>query len=104
MSDKELYKIVNGFTKGLLGKRSSESMCFVVTWTLNSFLTCCGIKSKLVEGEIKLKNGYIANHFWIELEDGKVIDPTADQFNSLSEHQMPNIFIGKKPKWYKIIK
>jgi len=39
------------------------------------------------------------NHYWLELPDGQVLDPTADQFNDEDgfEHlrPLPPVYIGK---------
>lgn len=42
------------------------------------------------------------SHFWITLKDGRIVDPTASQFNKMGNEDMPNVYIGDKPSWYKI--
>jgi hypothetical protein len=41
--------------------------------------------------------GYEREHFWLEMDDGTVIDPTADQFPGLD---LPPVYIGKLPTMY----
>lgn len=89
MKDAEIIKAVKGFVKGLLDGKSTVDMCYMVCSPLSAFLNGCGVENTLTEGEV---NGY--HHFWITLSDGRVIDPTADQFGLL------NIYL-KKPTYYK---
>jgi len=103
MTDTEIKKIASGFTKGLLGKRKSNSMCLAVTAPLQGYLSFCGLETELIEGEIKV--GKITwNHFWLKLPDGRILDPTANQFKTPDGKDMPKLYLGKKPDWYKLIK
>ena len=52
ITDKELIKITTQFTKGILGKRKSEGMCFAVCAPLQGYLSICKIETELIEGEI----------------------------------------------------
>lgn len=104
MSDKELLKIVSEFTKGILGKRSSKSMCFAVCCPLQGFLSLIQIYCKLQEGYIEIGATEIYAHYWLKLPSGKIIDPTADQFNELCLIKNPRIYIGDKPEHYIEIK
>jgi hypothetical protein len=100
MTQKQLLKIVTGFTNGILGKdRNPDSMCFAVCAPLQSYLSLCGIQSELIEGEIHDKEDTY-NHFWIKTKDGNIIDPTASQFNQFTGKDMPMIYVGPKPDWY----
>jgi len=99
MTDKEIIRLTREFKKGLMGKRNTKSMCFVVTFPLQGYLSFCGLKTKLVEGEIKTNEG-IWNHYWLKLPDGRILDPTADQFNN----NLSEIYLGNKSNYYRIIK
>jgi len=57
-----------------------------------------GAQNKLVEGEILYYKRNL-QHFWIELSDGRIVDPTADQFND-EGYEMPQIYLGIKPRRY----
>lgn len=91
MIDAEIRKIAKGFVKGLLDGRSTVDMCYMVCSPLAAYLSFCKVDCTLTEGEV---NGY--HHFWITLADGKIIDPTADQFSFL------NIWVRKQPSYYKM--
>lgn len=90
MTDKQLIKYVTGFKKGILGKRQSHMMCFAVCAPLVPLLNMGGIDAKLVEGSFK-----DCNHFWIALPDGRVLDPTADQFNNRCSTSFPPVYLGE---------
>ena len=94
MIDKEIIRIAKEFTKGILDGGSTADMCFIVCAPLVSYLSVCGIDGELTEGEL---NG-VYHHFWVTLPDGKIIDPTADQFGLL------NIWVRKQPSYYKAYK
>jgi len=72
------------------------NMCYMVCAPLQSFLEQEGKRTELIEGEV-----YGRYHFWLRLPDGRIIDPTADQFFSSEGAIMPKIYIGKQPLWYK---
>lgn len=102
---KELLRIVTSFRKGILGRKSPLKMCYVVCAPLSSYLKLGGYENELTEGEIRLNGqnkGLIIGHYWITLKDGRIIDPTASQFNKMGNEDMPLIYFGKKPKWYKL--
>ncbi len=103
MTDKELLKVVTGFRKGILGKRKPLKMCYAVCWPLCSYLSICKVPTKLTEGEIKLAShneGITIGHYWLTLKDGRIIDPTASQFNGMGYDDMPEVFLGTKPDYY----
>ena len=101
MTDKELYRLVAGFTKGFLGKENSESKCFMICWPLQTYLSFCGVKTELISGEVS-SDKHLWGHYWLKLMDGRIIDPTCDQFNIDGGVKMPKIFIGEKPDYYRI--
>jgi len=80
MTDKELIRTCKLFTKGILDGKPTTDMCYVVCSPLVAYLSCCGVESTLTEGELQGKY----HHFWITLKDGRIIDPTADQFGLLN--------------------
>lgn len=91
MTDRELINAAKEFAKGVLNGRPTTDMCYIVCSPLASYLSYCKIDCALTEGEL---NG-IYHHFWITLSDGRIIDPTADQFGLL------NIWVRKQPSYYK---
>lgn len=99
-SDKELKRFCLEFRDGILGSRSSESMCFALSGRLRSLLNSIyGVETELIEGIVKTCV-YVSNHFWLQLADGRILDPTADQFNDALKKKMPKIYLGEKPDWY----
>jgi hypothetical protein len=102
MKDKEIERIVRGFTKGLLDKDSNENMCFAVCSPLSTYLRMCGISNLLME--CTLEKGEDRYHHWIILlPDGRIIDPTASQFNKWVSKPLPDIYIGEKPGYYNLV-
>ena len=88
MDDRQLKRICSGFRSGLLKRREGDMMCAVVCYPLQGYLSMLG-QDALIE-EVDLKS---SNHVFLRLPDGRVLDPTADQFGG------PKVYIGE-PLWY----
>ena len=99
IKSKSLFTIALGFRRGLLGKGTSDDMCFIVCPPLQGYLSFLGYETELVEGYINDTN----HHFWLRLPDGRIIDPTADQFMTPAREPMPKVYIGPLPQWYRQI-
>jgi hypothetical protein len=96
-TDHELRKIVSEFREGILDGGDSAFMCIAVCSPLEGYLRHAhGIETHAVAGTIDLGE-YNMEHFWLEMDDGTVIDPTADQFKEL---RLPPVYIGARPKAY----
>ncbi len=95
ISDKELKKICMGFRRGIIGKKSSEDRCAEVSFALQGYLSWLGLETKVVEGDVNSIDQieFDCNHLWLELSDGRVIDLTADQFNT-GLREFPKVHIG----------
>ena len=102
-SDSELLWQVSEFRKGILGKRSPRNMCYAVCAALEGYLNFIGTDAWMVEGEVHLTPDppEVFQHFWLELPDGRILDPTASQFVAPDGSMMPQIYLGKKPSHYK---
>lgn len=85
MSDADLIEFATEFREGILGDRSSRDMCAAVSWPLAGLLCVFGVKCETVESDL----GY-CNHVWIKLAGGRVLDPTADQFDP----RYPPVYLG----------
>jgi len=85
MTDAGLIECATEFRAGILDGRSSEMMCAVVSWPLAGFLRFSGVECECVSGD--LSGG---NHVWIKLDDGRVLDATADQFGNF-----PPVYLGE---------
>jgi len=88
MSDDELKVYVREFREGILEGRKSDRMCFMICAPLTTLLCMEGVLVRMVEGEAK--DG--TQHYWMELPDGRVLDPTLDQFGE--EH--PDVYLGPR--------
>jgi hypothetical protein len=97
-----LRQIALDFRKGLLGDRTSASMCFIVCAPLQSYLAQLGIITGLLECYIRDKEGNGHHHYFLLLQDGNILDPTADQFTRPDDSPMPEVYIGELPAWYEI--
>lgn len=91
MTDVQLLKFTRSFRRGLLGNGSSAGCCAMVCHPLSTLLEMHGVKNKVIESDLG-----VMNHVWIQLEDGRALDPTADQF---WEHwgvtpKLPPVYLG----------
>lgn len=94
LNDDQLIEFAASFRKGILGRRrKSAMMCFAICAPLASLLSMYGVNAEIVEGEIDLGEGSTLNHFWLRLTDGRVLDPTADQFGDLFD--LPPVYLGE---------
>lgn len=98
-TDEEIRDIAKKFVKGLLSKKSTTDMCYLVCQPLQAYLYFLNVDCKLTEGEIKFA-GNEWHHFWITLADGRIIDPTANQFIKNSGIRMKNLYVREKPYYY----
>lgn len=81
MNDDDLITFVTGFREGLLEDRRSGGMCFAVCSPLSTLLRLHGVENEIVESRIA--------HWFLRLPDGRVLDPTADQFG------MEEVYLGE---------
>jgi len=99
ISKEQILKIAGDFTVGILGENTNTNMCFIACSSLQGYLRAiCGVDYELVDGFL-VKGDIKYHHCWLENLDGSILDPTASQFNHLFS-DMPDIYMGKKPKWY----
>jgi hypothetical protein len=98
----KLHGIALGFRRGILGKRSSDMMCYAICAPLQGYLRMIGHDTEIVKGRLKptKRVEWLIDHYWLKLPDGRILDPTADQFNAPDGGQMPKVYIGEKPEWY----
>jgi len=99
MNDEDLKKFAYEFRQGILEKKKSNSMCFVICAPLVSLINVYGV-------ECEISEGWVGNyhHYWIDLLDGRILDPTADQFKTPDGEDMPPVYLGEKPEWYEVEK
>lgn len=98
IEDKKILQIAKSFVKGF---GPIDKKCFIVSSSLQGYLSFFfKIKTKLVMGEIYLQEADW-DHYWLELANGKILDPTAGQFKEL---KLPKVYLGDLPKSYKKLK
>jgi len=90
------------FAKGILGGRSPVKMSLSVCLPLGVYLFRCGIFTFVIVGEVTTA-GKAVTHYWLQLEDKRIIDAVAGQFKNPNGENMPSVYIGKIPDWYKRI-
>ncbi len=97
----EIIEIATDFREGMLEGKSSTSMCWILSHPLAGFLSFCGIDcGSVVDGNVK-QGPLSLHHCWIDMRNGIILDPTADQFVSPETNEpMPPVYLGKKPFWY----
>ena len=94
MTDEQLLSFASSFRDGILGGEPSTMMCGAVSWPLAALLRHEGIDCETVESDLSEHLGLLhANHIWIKLADGRVLDPTADQFNRWG-YDYPPVYLG----------
>lgn len=94
MNDAQLIKFATSFRRGILGREASDYACFMVCAPLAPLLEMNGLNVQVRTGQIPLEGAGSINHYWIELEDGRVLDPTADQFNKWFGEGWPKVYLG----------
>lgn len=88
-TDAELLKIATDFRDGLIGRKNGAGYCFMVCAPLAGLLDNLGMGPVDLRESIVKINGGSTNHVWIRLPDGRVLDPTADQFDLVP------VYLGK---------
>ena len=95
MNDRELKRIALEFRKGILAGSPSDMMCFAICAPLESYLVVC---HEFVTHMEEVDFGCV-NHCWLRLEDGRILDPTADQFSGKTL-KLPKVYLGEVPEIY----
>lgn len=99
MTGTQLLSYVRTYRYGMLGRKRGSKYCYMVCYPLQSLLSLEGVETELIEGEVCYYRYWIG-HFWLRMTDGKIIDPTAEQF-ATETRKMPRVYIGPKPRWYR---
>lgn len=101
-TDKDILKFATSFRNGIVGRKKSKMRCYMVCAPLATLLCMNGVACRLIQGEVDYADTW-CNHFWIELADGRVLDPTADQFNGLGDlPSLPKVYLGPPSKIHAI--
>lgn len=100
VDDRRLLRIASGFRDGILSGRSPEDTCFMVCAPLQGYLATLGIQVELLEVNVPeriTQIGAPSNHYVLSLPDGRILDPTADQFPAMG---LPAVYLGPRPDAY----
>lgn len=103
LNDEDLLRFVQDFRAGLLDGKPPEDMCYVICHPLQCLLSASGVDTDLLEVMVPehiTQIGCKANHFVLRLTDGRILDPTADQF---PETGFPDVYLGPIPDFYEPI-
>lgn len=99
LNDADLKRVARGFRRGMLDGGNSSMMCRAVCLPLQGLLSVYGVELDLIECEVNC-GGYDMYHTCLRLEDGRILDPTSDQF----PFRMPQVYLGPLPKRYTFLK
>lgn len=93
MTDEELIATCKDFREGLLDGGSSYAMCAVVSYPLEGYLSFLGVGVR-AEKVTFANHPTCAGHVFLRLDDGRILDPTADQFG------LEPVYLGPFPDLY----
>lgn len=93
MTDTEILQYASEFRFAVIGDRNSARMCAAISAPLCAALVVLGVPSLVMESNL-----CDCNHVFIQLQDGRVLDPTADQFNWCSSSHLPGVYLGRGTK------
>lgn len=79
------------FRDAVLGRAPSERMCYVVSGPLCAAIVALGFGARLVKTKVARME-----HIFIRLDDGRVLDATADQFAHFAD--VGPIYLGEPVK------
>lgn len=95
--DRDLLRLARAAREQITLGGRSNGYCAVVCVPLATYLTRRGLPAVDVHGAVG-----DWQHTWIELGDGRILDPTADQFNRASARRMPPVYLGARPAHYEL--
>jgi hypothetical protein len=89
VTDKELIDYASEFRRAIIGDAPGAWWCAGISAPLHAVLTALGVAADIVKSDL----GHCA-HVFIRFPDGRVLDPTAEQFNWCSRVQLPAVYLG----------
>jgi len=89
MTDAELLQYASEFRFAVIGDETSSRMCAAISDPLCAALAVQGVPAQVMENVLE-----DCNHVFLQLPDGRVLDPTADQFNRGSSGPLPAVYLG----------
>jgi hypothetical protein len=119
LSRETLQQTVSEFCAEIQPECNSDDLCFLMCAALQPCLEMMGYPCFINQGNFSLSKDFVSrienderrtllqdqdctvNHYWIELNDGTLVDPTADQLSRLYNlPALPLYYVGEKPDWY----
>lgn len=88
-NDRELLRVARAARERITLGSAAQGWCIAVCVPLAVYLTRRGVPAIDVHGGVG-----DWQHVWIALADGRILDPTADQFNRPGATKMPQIYLG----------
>ena len=90
MTDLDLIEYASKFRRAIIGDASSAWWCAAISAPLCASLCAIGVPVQIVENDLG-----DCNHVFLRLADGRILDPTADQFNLFNKVVLPGVYLGK---------
>lgn len=94
-NDRELLRIARAARESITLGGKSSGYCVAICVSLVAYLTRRGVAATDIHGAVGEWQ-----HTWIALGDGRILDPTADQFNRPGAARMPPVYLGPIPAHY----
>jgi hypothetical protein len=101
MKDKDIVRFIVEFREGLVDGKPPDDACYTIYYAIQCMLSVMGVNTGMLEVTVPphlTKNGQEAQHFVLQLSDGRILDPTADQFPRTG---FPAVYLGPLPSAYK---
>lgn len=96
MDDAELISIAQSFRDEICTNGKADFHCFMVCAPLQGYLSALhGMRVEICETKAVKTDFGTCNHIWLRLNDGRVLDPTADQFNRPGRKRLPPVYLGR---------
>lgn len=107
VNDRELVYFTMLFKETALDGHNSRGKCLKLTAALVPMLNVVGVPCVLTTGDVwatNVKGEVIGRtfHAWVTLKDGRILDPTLEQFPEARTLEMnAGIYLGRKLEWMK---
>jgi len=98
--DQELLFLVQGFQSGNQKGELTTTALQANIWPMRAVLSCSGYKTSVVHGHVQ-QNGLRREHWWLQMDDSRIIGPSAGLFINPEGERMPRIYLGVQPDWYR---
>src|SRR4051812_603264 len=95
--DRDLLRIARAVRERITLGGPSGGYCAAVCVPLAVYLGHRGVTAVDVHGAVGAWQ-----HTWVALGDGRILDPTADQFNRAGATRMPPVYLGLRPAHYEL--